>query len=62
VRRLDPLSLLAGAAITVLGIFLVLDQAGAIDLDFGWLGVLLAAAAGGILLASGLLDRRGPGG
>jgi signal transduction histidine kinase len=55
-RRVDRLSLVAGAAIAALGGLLVLDQAGSLELDFPWLGVALAAAAGAILLASGLVE------
>jgi hypothetical protein len=52
--RLDGTTLVAGAAIAALGGLLVLDRAGAIRLDFGWLGAAVAAVVGVILLVSGL--------
>jgi hypothetical protein len=50
----DPVSLVSGIAVTALGVLLVLDQADAIELTFGWLGAALAAVLGVILLISGL--------
>jgi peptidoglycan/LPS O-acetylase OafA/YrhL len=50
----DPVSLVAGVTFLALGVLLVLDQAGALDLTFGWIGAVLAAALGVILVASGL--------
>jgi hypothetical protein len=50
----DPVSLVSGIAVTALGILLVLDQADAIELTFGWLGAALAAVLGVILVISGL--------
>ena len=57
--RIDYPSLVAGFAIIVLGIILLLDRTGALDLQFGWLLPALAATAGSILLAVGLADRSG---
>ncbi len=57
-RRPDPTGLAAGLAITALGGLLLLDQAGAVELDLGWAGVALSAAAGLILLVSGLAHDR----
>ena len=54
--RADPVSLVAGAVIAVVGLFLILDQSGALELDAGWIGALFAAAVGSILVISGLLD------
>ncbi len=50
----DPVSLVSGIAVTALGVLLVLDQADAIELTFGWLGAALAAVLGVILVISGL--------
>ena len=50
----DPVSLVAGVTLLALGVLLILDQAGALDLTFGWLGATLAAVLGGVLVASGL--------
>jgi hypothetical protein len=52
--RLDGTSLVAGVAIAALGGLLVLDRAGVVTLDFGWLGAAVAAVVGVILLVSGL--------
>jgi hypothetical protein len=47
-------SLAAGLALVLLGVLLVLQEEGTIDLDPGWLGAALAACAGAALVASGL--------
>ena len=49
-RRPDTTGLVAGLVLTALGGLLLLDQGGAIELDLGWAGVALSAAAGLILL------------
>lgn len=51
-------ALIAGVAITALGILLLLDRAGQIDLGFAYLAPALAAGIGLVLLAGGLADRR----
>jgi hypothetical protein len=58
VRRADPVSLVAGAGIAVLGGLLLADRLDALDLRFGALTPICLAVVGGILLASGL-SRRG---
>jgi hypothetical protein len=58
VRRADPVSLVAGAGITVLGALLLADRLDAIDLRFGVLTPVCLAVVGAILLTSGL-NRRG---
>jgi hypothetical protein len=50
----DVPSLVAGIAILALGMLLLLDTAGTIDLRFGLLWPALTATLGAILLASGL--------
>jgi hypothetical protein len=50
----DLVSLVAGAVFVAVGVLLVLDQAGAIELTLGWVGAVMAAALGSILVASGL--------
>jgi hypothetical protein len=60
-RRLDRTSLVAGLVVTVAGVVLLLDRAGAIDIRFGYTLPLLIAAVGAILLVAGLegpRDRR----
>lgn len=52
--RPDVPSLVAGIAVLVLGVILLLDSTGAVDLQFGVLGPVACAAAGAILLARGL--------
>jgi hypothetical protein len=53
-RRPDRLSLVAGLAICGLGVVLLLDRAGAIDLHFGYALPAVLACLGAILLAAGL--------
>jgi hypothetical protein len=53
-RRPDPVQLAVGVAIVVLGLLLLLQDEGSIDLDGGWLAAGLTACAGAALLASGL--------
>ena len=53
-RRADLTSAVAGAAVIALGVLLLLDATGAVDLRFGVLGPAVCAALGAILLASGL--------
>ena len=55
-RGRDPVSLVAGAALLVVGALLILDQTDVIQLTFGWLGAALAATLGSILVISGLND------
>jgi hypothetical protein len=53
-RRFDIVSLVAGIALSALGAILLLDQTGVIDLQFDYAAPAVLAAAGAILLASGL--------
>ena len=53
-RPLDGTSLVAGIALAAFGTLLVANRAGAINLDFAWLGATAAALVGLILLISGL--------
>jgi hypothetical protein len=54
--------LLTGLAVLVLGVLLVLDADGAVDLRFAYMAPVLVGALGAILLASGLVGRgRGHG-
>ena len=52
----DLVSLVAGAVFVAVGVLMVLDQAGAIELTLGWVGAVMAAALGSILIASGLTE------
>jgi preprotein translocase subunit SecF len=55
-------TLLTGLAVLVLGVLLVLDAGGTIDLRFAYMAPVLVGALGTILLAGGLASRgRGRG-
>jgi drug/metabolite transporter (DMT)-like permease len=53
-RRPDLSALAVGLVIALLGVLLLLQENGSIDLDAGWLLAGVTACAGGALLASGL--------
>ena len=53
-RRADVTSLVAGAARVALGVLLLLDASGTLELRFAVLGPAACAAVGSILLASGM--------
>lgn len=55
-RRPEPVSLTAGIAVLILGGLVLLDRLGAVDLEFGILGPAVLAAAGAVLLVSGLAE------
>ena len=57
-RQFHLTSLVAGAALTALGVLLVLATENQIDLTPGYLWPAVLAAAGAILLASGVRRRR----
>lgn len=59
-RRTDPVSLAGGIGLVGFGVLLLLDQTGAIALTFGWLGAIVSAVAGAVLLISGLRDPVAP--
>jgi len=48
----------AGLAVLALGVLLLLDASGTLDLRFAVLGPVACAATGAILLASGMARRR----
>ena len=50
--------MVAGIAVLALGVLLLLDASGPLDLRFEVLGPVACAATGAILLASGLTRRR----
>jgi hypothetical protein len=56
--RPDVPSIVAGLAVLALGAVLLLDETGVIELSFGLLAPVACAAAGAILLATGLSRRR----
>jgi hypothetical protein len=58
VRRLSPdvPSLTSGAVIAALGVVVLLDSAGAVDVSLGWMAVALTAGVGVILIVLGLVD------
>jgi small-conductance mechanosensitive channel len=53
-RDFDRASLIAGLAVTVLGILLLLDQLGVIDIGFGYAAPAVTATVGAVLLSLGL--------
>jgi drug/metabolite transporter (DMT)-like permease len=57
-RPLNIAVLVCGIAVLVLGVLLVLNAGGTIDLRFAYTAPVLVAALGAILLASGLASRR----
>lgn len=57
-RELNVTGLVAGVALIALGIAVVLDDAGTINLEFSYAGPSLLAALGAVLLVSGLTSRR----
>ena len=52
--KLDVVSLASGAVIAALGVLVLLDSSGGLDVSLGWMSVALTAATGLILLISGL--------
>jgi hypothetical protein len=52
--RFDRASLVAGLAIVALGVLLLLDRTGAIDIGFGYAAPAVTATVGAILLAAGV--------
>jgi hypothetical protein len=58
-RPVDRVALVAGLAISGLGVLLLLDRTGVIDLGFGYGLPALLACLGAILLAAGLEGPRG---
>jgi len=51
---IDIPSLGAGAAVAVVGAFVLLDSSGGFELSLGWMAVVLTGALGLILVLSGL--------
>jgi hypothetical protein len=51
-------ALVTGIVVLALGVLLVLDAKGTIDLRFAYMAPVLVAAFGAILLACGLASRR----
>jgi hypothetical protein len=54
-------TLCGGLAVTALGVLLLLDAEGAVDLRFGWAAPAVLAAVGLVLLTWGLSAREGGG-
>jgi hypothetical protein len=55
---MNPSAVLAGIVLMALGLAVLLDDAGQINLEFAYAGPALLAAVGLILLASGLASRQ----
>jgi hypothetical protein len=56
-RELDLPSLVAGVAVLLLGVVLLLDRVDVLHLQFASLGPLACATIGAVLLAAGLARR-----
>jgi hypothetical protein len=54
--RIDPVSLGSGVIVAALGLLMLLDSTGVVDVSLGWIAVALTAAVGGMLLLSGLAN------
>ena len=54
----DPASIVAGVAVTALGILLLLDFSGTVRLRFDYAGPAMLATVGAVLLALGLARGR----
>jgi hypothetical protein len=54
--KVDPLSLVTGVVTVAIGLVVLLDSSGALEVSPGWVAVVLTGAAGAVLLVSGLLD------
>lgn len=52
-RRVDPVSVIAGLAVCGLGVLLLLDRVGTLDLHFDYAAPAVLAAFGVVLLVSG---------
>ncbi len=52
--RVDIVSIVAGLAVTALGVLLLLDQVGVLSLRFDYAGPAVLATAGAVLLVRGL--------
>jgi hypothetical protein len=57
VRRADSVSLVAGLLVALLGVVLLLDASGDLNLRFGALSPIAAFICGATLLAAGLARR-----
>ena len=57
-REFDPVSLVGGVVIAVLGAVLMLDQSGDVEFSAGLLAAIFVGAFGLIMLISGLIDDR----
>jgi hypothetical protein len=55
--ELNPAGLVAGIVLVALGIAVLLDDLGEINLEFAFAGPSLLAALGAVLLVSGLTSR-----
>ncbi|MFL5866137.1 MAG: hypothetical protein ACJ766_03455 [Thermoleophilaceae bacterium] len=56
-RRPDPASLVGGLALAGLGVALLLDRSGSVDLSFASFAPIALAAVGATLVALGLARR-----
>lgn len=54
--KVDPISLGSGVIVAALGLLVLLDSSGAVDVTLGWIAVVLTGAVGAILLLSGLAN------
>jgi hypothetical protein len=56
-RQTDPVSLVAGLLIMLVGVAMLLDQSSDVSLSEGVIAALFVGVFGLVLLVSGLLDR-----
>jgi hypothetical protein len=56
-RQTDPVSLVAGLLIMLVGVAMLLDQSSDVSLSGGVIAALFVGVFGLVLLVSGLLDR-----
>jgi hypothetical protein len=56
-RQTDPVSLIAGVLIMLVGVAMLLDQSSDVSLSGGVIAALFVGVFGLVLLVSGLLDR-----
>lgn len=56
-RHVEPVSLAAGLAVSALGLLLLLEDGGSVELTGGWLAAAICAAVGLILVVSGFASR-----
>jgi hypothetical protein len=57
--KVDLVSIASGGVIAAVGVLLLLDSSGALDISPGWMAVALTGAVGVILVLIGILNGGG---